>query len=253
MARPMDLPGFSGSVLNALNGVIGAIKEKKRQERVASVMQQFENPQQLFKNPDGTSKAPNEILPTFQQGVMQLMQLGEKDLATGLQTYFTQFTQTEANESTNYFNYFLNTVRGISGYKDTKFDPYTKYNVETPAKEEEETWTQKTVNIGGANMWKTYLVSNKGRYKDKDGNIHTAPVTFDEGDEEPDVRRSINQSSNSNYNAYEESFVPGVDDKGNSVFIGTKGTIKDASRNLDGKTGTYKESFFDKWQKMKGM
>jgi len=96
--------GFA-SVGGLIKTIGETIKETQRKKQVEKVLKQFQDPNKLFLNPDGTPKSDSEIAPMLNQGVMSLYQLGEDKLANSLTEYYSTMSKSFDKTSQNAFNY----------------------------------------------------------------------------------------------------------------------------------------------------
>lgn len=108
MTTKEDVRSGFESIGKFIETIGNTIKENKRKQQVEKVLSQFNNPDKIFLNADGTPKSDSEIAPMLNQGVMSLYQLGEDKLANSLTQYFGQMSKSFDQQSQNKFNYVGN-------------------------------------------------------------------------------------------------------------------------------------------------
>lgn len=188
--------GFQ-SIGNFITTIGNTIKENERKKKVQKVLSEFNNPDKIFLNADGTPKTDAEIAPILNQGVMSLYQLGEDKLANSLTEYFGTMSKSFDKTSQNAFNY---------DYKrDSKFFPKGQDGQPIPFKDRvdysgvrdekefapQNTGTWKLTDIQRPDgSFETYYYNNKtGKYKTQDENgvwwEGTDPIPFKSGKVDP--------------------------------------------------------------------
>lgn len=100
-----DLRNTAESISGFLGTIGKTIKENERQNKLAKVMKEFQDPNKLFMNEDGTPKSDAEIAPKLTQGIMQLYQLGEDKLANSLMSWGNNMSKSFDKDANNMFNY----------------------------------------------------------------------------------------------------------------------------------------------------
>ena len=231
----------SASILGSNLSKIGAqIKENKIEARKQKVLESFNNPDKIFFNPDGSSKDPIETRSKVTNGAMELLMLGDKNLASGLLNYYGEVEKNLTRRATNqaYRNILGDKGQVLNGadadrVDTTKFggtlipkDPYAgKRNFSVF---QSEPFKYKDPNTGKVRWVREYKEYNPL----KNGEIYTHELR-DVND--PSKRYNISNSHSYTYHDGPRT-TPGstIVDKNNNIIgtIDSSGRAKDLDGNI---------------------
>ena len=229
----------STSILgNNLSKIGAQIKQNKIDNRKSQILDQYNNPDKLFFNADGSSKDPIEIRSKITNGALELLMLGDKTLASGLLNYYGEVEKNLTRRATN------SAYRNILGDKGallngadadrvdtTKFggtinpkDPYAGKRQWAKVESQPFEWTDPKT---GTKKWVRHY---------KEVNPLTGETLLEQYRDvkDPSIRYNISKSSSYTYHDGPKT-TPGstIVDKNNNI-IGTIDTSGRA-RDLDGK------------------
>jgi len=228
----------SASILGSNLSKIGAqIKENKVNARKQSILESFNNPDKIFFNPDGSSKDPIETRSKVTNGAMELLMLGDKNLASGLLNYYGEVEKNLTRRATNsaYRNILGDKGQVLNGADADRVDT-TKFNG---------IFFQKDATAGKTQtrqVTHTNVKGEDGKYYDityafnpMERNAKFTEVLRTETDPK-NIRYSYGHNTTSVFSNTPERFQPATikDKNGNEIsgFVGDRGTTKDMSGKI---------------------